>query len=47
MQVLLAEKEHQFFLDEVHDRLCSYRAGAWIEGVDEGLRIQFWSLEFA
>lgn len=46
MQVSPAEKEHKFFLDEVHDRLCWYRAGSWIDGVEEGMRNRFWRLRF-
>jgi len=42
----LAEREHAWFLDEVHDRLTWWRAGSWIEGVDERLREPFRGLAF-
>lgn len=46
MQVCLDDDDHRIFLDEVHERLCWWRAGSWIEGVDEALRDAFRRLDF-
>lgn len=38
--------ERRYFIDEVHERLVWWRAGSWIEGIDEALRDNFRSLRF-
>ncbi|MBP2235230.1 ribosomal protein S27AE [Sinorhizobium kostiense] len=40
------DEEHRILLDEVHERLVWWRAGSWIEGIDEALREPFRKLEF-
>ncbi|MDX0534400.1 hypothetical protein GOC55_13155 [Sinorhizobium medicae] len=40
------DRDHRLWLDEVHDRLTWFRAGSWIEGVDETLRDEFRRLDF-
>jgi hypothetical protein len=37
-RVCVEDRDHRLYLDEVHDRLVWFRAGSWIEGVEEGLR---------
>ncbi|MBM7324123.1 hypothetical protein JS562_13515 [Agrobacterium sp. S2] len=46
MRVCADDREHRLFLDEVLDRLVWFRAGSWIEGVDEALRDQFRRIAF-
>ena len=42
----LTERERAWFLDLVHERLTWWRAGSWIDGVDERLREPFRGLAF-
>ncbi|AMD59378.1 hypothetical protein AWN88_13980 [Agrobacterium tumefaciens] len=46
MRVCTHDRDHRLFLDEVHDRLTWFRAGSWIEGVNEALREEFRRLDF-
>lgn len=46
MRVCIDDRDHRLYLDEVHDRLVWFRAGSWIEGVDEALRDEFRRLDF-
>lgn len=46
MRVCTHDSDHRLYLDEVHDRLTWFRAGSWIEGVDEALRDEFRRLDF-
>lgn len=46
LRVCADDRDHRLFLDEVHDRLIWWRAGSWIEGVDEALREAFRRLDF-
>ncbi|QOD63818.1 hypothetical protein HGK82_00670 [Ochrobactrum sp. MT180101] len=46
MRTCVDDRDHRLFLDEVHDRLTWFRAGSWIEGVDEALRDEFRRLDF-
>lgn len=45
-RVCLDDRGHRLFLDEVHDRLTWWRAGSWIDGVDEALRTEFRRFDF-
>jgi len=47
MPVCVDDRDHRLWLDEVHDRLIWWRAGSWIGGLDEALRDEFRSLDFA
>ncbi|WCJ62808.1 hypothetical protein [Agrobacterium tumefaciens] len=40
------DRDHRLWLDEVHDRLTWFRAGSWIDGVNEALRDEFGRLDF-
>lgn len=44
-RVCTDDRDHRLYLDEVHDRLTWFRAGSWIEGVDEALRDHFRRLD--
>lgn len=46
VRVCADDQGHRLFLDEVHERLIWWRAGSWIEGVDEALREHFRRLHF-
>lgn len=46
MRVCADDRDHRLYLDEVHDRLVWWRAGSWLEGVDEALREPFRRLDF-
>lgn len=46
IQVAPTAEEHRLFVDEVNERLVWWRAGSWIEGVDETLRESFRRLDF-
>ncbi len=46
LRVCNSDRDHRLWLDEVHDRLVWWRAGSWIEGVDEALREPFRRLSF-
>ncbi|MET4687606.1 hypothetical protein [Sinorhizobium fredii] len=46
IQVAPTETEQHFLVDEVHERLVWWRAGSWIEGVDERMRVHFRKLGF-
>lgn len=45
-RVCADDRDHRLYLDEVYDRLAWFRAGSWIEGVDERLRDHFRRLDF-
>ncbi|WP_312356639.1 hypothetical protein [Agrobacterium sp.] len=40
------DRDHRLWLDEVHDRLTWFRAGSWIDSVDETMRAEFRRLDF-
>ncbi|RVO68382.1 hypothetical protein [Sinorhizobium meliloti] len=46
MRTCIDDRDHRLWLDEVHDRLVWFRAGSWIEDVDEALRDDFRRLDF-
>lgn len=41
MRVCPDDRDHRLYIDEIHDRLVWWRAGSWLEGVDEALREPF------
>lgn len=46
LRVCIDDRDHRLWLDEVHDRLVWWRAGSWLQGVDEALREAFRRLDF-
>ncbi|AWM24095.1 hypothetical protein [Sinorhizobium fredii] len=46
IRVCLDEEEHRFFVYEVQERLVWWRAGSWIEGIDDAQRDAFRRLDF-